>query len=65
MAWQWDAPTGVYKNHALSSKIRQEAIADVQFMKFLRPEAGFGKGRGETITITRILKLPIAGRMVG
>ncbi len=63
MAWQWDAPTGGYKNHALSSKIRQEAIADVQFMKFLRPETGFGKGKGETITITRILKLPIAGRV--
>ena len=63
MAWVWDAPTGTFKNHALSNNIRREAIADVQFMKFLRPEPGYGKGRGESVTITRILKLPIAGRV--
>ncbi len=63
MAWVWDVPTGTFKNHALSSKIRREAIADVQFMKFLRPEPGYGKHRGEAITITRILKLPLAGRV--
>lgn len=63
MAWVWDAPTGVYKDHALSSKIRQEAIADVQFMKFVRPESGYGKNKGESITITRILKLPLATRV--
>ncbi len=63
MAWTWDAPTGVYRNHALSSNIRREAIADVQFMKFLRAEPGYGRGRGDTITITRILKLPLAGRV--
>ena len=63
MAWLWDAPSGTYKNHALSSNIRREAIADVQFMKFLRPEPGYGKNKGESITITRILKLPLAGRV--
>ena len=60
MAWIWDAPSGVYKNHALSKDIRREAIADTQFMKFVRPESGYGKGKGENITITRILKLPLA-----
>ena len=63
MAWEWDAPSGVYKNRALSTNIRKEAIADVQFMKFFRPEPGYGKGKGESITITRILKLPLAGRV--
>ncbi len=63
MAWVWDAPTGTFKNHALSAKIRREAIADVQFMKFLRPEPGYGKHKGESITITRILQLPLAGRV--
>lgn len=63
MAWVWHAPDGVYKNHALSSQIRREAIADAQFMKFLRPEPGFGKGKGQSITITRIAKLPLAGRV--
>jgi len=63
MAWVWDAPSGVYKDHALSSNIRREAIADVQFMRWLRPEPGYGKGKGQSITITRILKLPLAGRV--
>lgn len=63
MTWVWDAPTGTYKNHALSTNIRRQAIADVQFMKFLRPESGFGKGSGDTITITRILNLPLAGKV--
>ncbi len=63
MAWIWHAPTGTYKNHALSSNIRMEAIADVQFMKFLRPEPGYGKSKGENVTITRIMQLPLAGRV--
>ena len=63
MAWVWDAPTGTYRNHALSSNIRREAVADAIVMKFLRPESGYGKKRGDTITITRILKLPLAGRV--
>lgn len=63
MAWNWDAPQGVYKNHALSSNIRKEAIADTLFMRFVRPEPGYGKKKGDTITITRILKLPLATRV--
>lgn len=63
MAWVWSAPEGVYKDHALSAKIRQEAIADVMFMRWLRPEPGYGKGKGQSITITRIMKLPLAGRV--
>lgn len=63
MTWVWDAPSGTYKNHALSSDIRREAIADTQFMKFARSEPGFGKGKGESVTITRIMKLPLAGRV--
>ena len=63
MAWVWDAPAGVYKDNALSSKIRRQAMADVQFMRFVRPETGFGKGRGQSVTITRILQLPLAGRV--
>jgi N4-gp56 family major capsid protein len=61
--WTFDAPSGVYKNHALSSRIRTEAAADAQFMRFLRAESGYGKGRGESVTITRILQLPLAGKV--
>jgi N4-gp56 family major capsid protein len=63
MSWTFDAPTGTYRNHSLSSDIRREAIADVQFMKFMRAEPGYGKKRGESVTITRIMKLPEAVRV--
>jgi len=63
MSWQYDAPTGVYKNHALSSQIREEAAADAQFAQFLEPEQGYGKGKGASVTITRVLQLPLAGRV--
>src|SRR5688572_14804182 len=63
MSWQFDAPLGVYRNHALSSDIRREAIADVQFMRWLRAEPGFGKHKGESVTITRVLQLPLATRI--
>lgn len=63
MAWTLDAPSGVYKDHELSSKIREAAIADAQFMQFVRPESGFGKGRGQSVTITRVLPLSLATRV--
>lgn len=63
MSWQFDAPTGTYRNHALSRDIRKEAIANAQFMQFLRAENGFGKQKGESVTITRIMKLPLAERV--
>lgn len=36
---------------------------DVQTMKYLRPEPGYGKKKGDTITITRVMQLPVAGRV--
>lgn len=63
MAWSFHAPSGTYRNFTLSNEIRREAIADAQFMKFLKPEPGFGKKHGDSMTITRILALPLAGRV--
>lgn len=63
MSWVFDAPAGVYKNHALSSQIREQAAADALFAQFLEAERGFGKGRGATVNITRVLQLPLAGRV--
>jgi N4-gp56 family major capsid protein len=60
MAWTYDAPSGTYKNHSLSNKIRFQAIADTQFMPYTTKEPGFGKNKGESVTITRILRLPLA-----
>lgn len=52
--WTFSAPTGVYKNHAMSEKLRFAAIADTKFMQFVRPESGYGRKKGESVTITRI-----------
>ncbi len=65
-SWQYDAPTGVYKNHDLSSKLRFAAIAQTKFMQFVRPEPGYGKKKGESITITRVsnITVPTSGRLL-
>lgn len=63
MSWTYDHPSGTYKNHSLSDKIRKQAIADAVFMKFATMEPGFGKKKGESQTITRILSLPLATRI--
>lgn len=62
MAWEF-LPPGVFKNHALSTDIRREAMADLQTMKFFSAEPGYGKMKGESVTITRILQLPAASRV--
>lgn len=63
MAWTLDAPSGVYKDHQLSSKIREAAIADAQFMRFTQAEGGYGKHKGQSVTITRVFPLPLATRV--
>lgn len=63
--WTFDAPTGVYKNHTMSEQLRYAAIAETKFMQFVVPEPGYGKKKGESITITRIsaLAVPSNGRI--
>lgn len=63
MSWVFDSPTGTYRDHSLSANIRKEASADSQFMRFMRPESGYGKKKGQSITITLINQLPLAGRV--
>lgn len=57
--WTYDAPLGVYRNHALSSDIRMAAIAQTKFMQFTTPESGIGKKKGENVTITRIANIGV------
>lgn len=57
--WQFDAPSGVYKNHKLSAQLREASIAETKFMQFVRPEPGYGKKMGENITITRISNISV------
>lgn len=58
-SWVADAPSGVYKNHDLSSKIRMAAIEQAKFMSFVKPEPGYGKKMGESITITRVSNVTV------
>jgi hypothetical protein len=53
----------VFKDHALSNKIRQNAVQRTFFMRFARPEPNYGKGKGQSITITRVLQLPRSARV--
>lgn len=64
--WQFDAPTGVYKNHALSTKLYMAAVEQSKFVDFTRPEPGFGKKKGESVTLTRISNIaePTSGDLM-
>lgn len=64
-SWSFDAVTGVYKNHALSSDLRSAAVAQCNIMQFVTPEAGYGKKVGESITIVRISNIaePTTGQI--
>lgn len=52
--WTFDAPTGTYKNHAMSSKLWEAAVENSVFMDHVDPVAGFGRKMGETVTLTRV-----------
>ena len=64
-SWSFDAPTGVYKNHTLSSQLRMAAVAEMKFMQFVKPEPGYGKKKGESVTITRVSNIsePTSGKL--
>lgn len=64
-SWTYDAPSGVYKNHDLSEQLRMAAIAETKFMQFVKPEPGYGRKQGESVTITRVSNLdePTNGRI--
>jgi len=61
--WSFDAPTGVYKNHEMSEQLRYAAIAETKGLQFVTPEPGYGKKKGESITISRVsaLTVPTSG----
>ena len=63
MAWLADSPSGVYRDHALSSTVRMQAYEDTVLYQFVQPEPGYGRGKGQSLTYTRIGKLASAGRV--
>lgn len=52
--WTFDAPTGTYKQHAMSQKVWQAAVAESVLADFVQPVSGFGRKQGENVTLTRI-----------
>lgn len=58
-SWTFDAPSGVYKNHALSADIRMASIAQTKFVQFTSTEDGYGKKKGESVTITRVSNIDV------
>jgi N4-gp56 family major capsid protein len=58
-SWVNDGPSGVYKNHDLSAKIRMASIKEAKFMQFVSPEEGYGKKKGESVTITRVSNVTV------
>lgn len=58
-SWTYDAPTGVYKNHAMSADLRMASIAQTKFVQFTAPADGYGKKKGESVTITRVSNVDV------
>lgn len=52
--WTFDAPTGVFKSHAMSRRLYLAALENAIFMDFVRPVDGYGRGKGDTVTLTRV-----------
>lgn len=52
--WTYDVPSGVLKNNAISSKLRFAAIRETKFMQLADTEPGYGKKKGENLTVTRV-----------
>lgn len=49
--WNYDAETGVYKNHALSGELLMVSARQWKFVPFTQKEKTYGKGKGESITL--------------
>lgn len=58
-SWTYDAPSGVYKDHALSADIRMASIAQTRFVQFTTTEGGYGKASGQSVTVTRVSNVSV------
>lgn len=52
--WTFDAPNGVFKQHALSAELYKAAVAETVFMDFVKPVNGYGRKMGENVTLKRV-----------
>ena len=52
-SWDFDAPTGTFKNHQLSADVYETALENSVAMRFVEVQSEFGKNKGDTLTFTR------------
>jgi N4-gp56 family major capsid protein len=52
--WEFDAPSGVFKSHAMSKRMYMAALENTVFMDFVKPVDGYGRKMGDSVTLTRI-----------
>ena len=55
--WTFDAPTGTYKQRAMSAKLFEAALENSVFMDHVWPVEGFGRKMGENVTLKRVSNL--------
>jgi N4-gp56 family major capsid protein len=51
--WDFDTPTGVFKNRELSAKLYENALQNSVAMRYVDVQNEFGKNKGESLTFTR------------
>jgi N4-gp56 family major capsid protein len=59
--WQVNALGGYLANPVLSRQVRHAASLIMKFRQFVRPEPGYGKGKGDTILVDRITQVATSG----
>ena len=52
--WNFDAPTGTYKQSALSAQLYYAALERTVFMEHVSTVEGYGRKMGENVTLTRV-----------
>ena len=55
--WNFDAPSGTYKSHAMSSRLWEASVEMSVFMDHIRPIDGYGRHSGETVTLVRVANI--------
>jgi len=56
--WEFDAADGVYKSSGMSNKLLEVAAKEMKIVPFTSPVPGYGKGKGESVTLHHYKDLP-------
>lgn len=56
-SWDFDAPTGVFKNRELSDDVYENSLSNSVAMRYVEIQSEFGKQKGESLTFTRMTNI--------